>query len=133
MRTFTLKINVNNIHKEIEKDFFKYKDVFYKALIANLCVYNTFNGLVLGSTIIEDSHYNQFLLFLMNKNATVKEVIDEIGSKNDVLLFLDTNMYVEEFISTKHDPNVINLYSLTIDDTYHIVINNKQIKRQHAQ
>lgn len=133
MRTQVLKINVNNIRHEIEKDYFRYKDLFYRCLIVNLCVYNTFNHVILTSTIIEDSHYNQYLLYLAQKQATVNELVAEIDPVHAVSTFLDTQVYLEEFINMRHDANMVNLYSLTIDDTYNIVITNKQLKKNHAQ
>lgn len=133
MKTQVLRINVNNMRQEIEKDYFRYKDVFYKCLIVNLCIYNSFNNFVLSSTIIDDSHYNQYLLYLANKQASLSELIAEIDPIHAVNTFLDTQVYLEEFVNMKHDANLINLYSLSIDDTYHIVITNKQLKRHHAQ
>jgi len=133
MKTFTLRINVNNLRDEIEKDFFKFKDIFYKALIANLYAYDMFNSRILPNTIIEDSYYNQYLLFIISKNTTLREVINEIGFPYNTSIFLDMNLYIEEFINIKHNKNTLNLYSLTIDDTYHIVINNKQLKRRKGE
>lgn len=132
MRTQVLKINVVNMKHEIERDYFRYKELFYRCLIVNLCIYNTFTHNVLQSTIIEDGHYNQFLLYLGQKVCPVQELIAEIDPVHAATTFLDTNLYLEEFINVKHDDSMMNLYSLTIDDTYHIVITNKQIKRPHA-
>lgn len=130
MRTFTLKINMNNLKKDIEKDYFKYRDIFYRCLIVNLCIYSKLNpNLVLTTTIIEDSHYNQYLLNLINLNYSLEDMVKEIDPLYNVNVFIDTHVYLEEFITLKHNPNVMNIYSLTIDDTYNIVINNKQIRR----
>lgn len=133
MKTQVLKINVNNLKNEIEKDYFKYKDIFYRCLIVNLCIYNSFNNMVLHSTIVEDAQYNQFLLYLAQKQCSPQELIAEIDPVHAVTIFLDSNIYLEEFINTRHDNNMMNLYSLTIDDMYNIVITNKQIRRSHAQ
>lgn len=129
MKTYQLKINVNNIKQEIEQNYFKYKDIFYKSLIVNLCIYNTFNKNILSNTIIDDSHYNQYLLYLANKQATVEELISEINHEFATNIFLDTNLYIEEFINMKHSDRYFNLYQLTIDDSYNIVITNKLIKK----
>ena len=132
MRTQVLKINVNNIRHEIERNYFHYKDLFYRCLIVNLCVYDTMSHKVLSSTIIEDSHYNQYLLYLAQRQASLQELINEIGPVHAVTTFLDTQLYVEEFLNMKHDDSMTNLYSLTIDDAYNIVITNKQLKRHYA-
>lgn len=133
MRTYVQRINISNLKRQIDEDYFRYKELFHRCLVVSLCIYNSFNRNVLHSTIIEDSHYNQFLMYLAQKTCTVPEMIAEIDAVHAATTFLDMNIYLEEFINHRHDNNVLNLYSLTIDDTYHIVITNKQIKRSHAQ
>lgn len=129
MRTFQLKINFNNLSRDIEKDYFKHKDIFYRCLIVNLCTYNLLHSPILHNTIIEDSHYNQYLLHLVNRGGVVEDMIREIDTLHHMSLFLDTNVYLEEFIQLKHNPKTLNLYHLTIDDGYNAVITNKHLKR----
>ncbi len=129
MRTFQLKINFNHIGGEIEKDYFKYRDLFYRCLVVNIHFYHLFHGSILGNTIMEDSHYNQYMLHLTSKGGDIQSMIKDIDITHNHSLFLDTQIYIEEFIKLKHDPNKINLYQLTIDDTYNIVITNKHLKR----
>lgn len=133
MRTHVLKINVSNLKRDIENDYFRYKELFYRCLIVGLCVHNSFSRNVLHTTIIEDSHYNQFLMYLAQKVCSVQEMIAEIDPVHAATTFIDMNLYLDEFLHMKHDNELLNLYSLTIDDTYNIVITNKQIKRPHAQ
>lgn len=132
MRTQVLKFNVNNIRQQIEQDYFRYKDLFYRCLIVNLCIYNTFNNQILASTIIEDSHYNQYLMYLAQKQASIPELISEIDPVHAASTFLDAQIYLEDFIDIKHDNALTNLYSLTIDDSFNVVVTNKQLKRHHA-
>lgn len=132
MRTHVLKINMSNIGHQIEKNYFHYRDLFYRCLVVNLCVYDAMSHKVLSSTIIEDSHYNQYLLHLAQRQASLQELISEIDPTHAVTTFLDTQLYMEEFLNAKHDDTLSNLYSLTIDDMYNIVITNKQLKRHHA-
>ena len=134
MRTYVLKINVNNIHSEIQRDYFKYRDIFYKCLIVNLCICSklTIENLH-QSSIIEDSHYNQYLIYLINSNMTLEDLIKEIDPVYNVSIFTDTHIYLEEFINMKHNQSLLNVYSLTIDDAYNIVITNKQLRRHYAQ
>jgi len=132
MRAYQLKINVSNLRDHIKKDYFKYRDIFFKCLIGNLYVYNQLYGNVLHSTILEDIYYNQHLFKLINRNATLEEVISEIDSTYNVTIFLDTTMYFEEFIRLKHDPKKINVYQLSIDDMCNIVVTNMQLNRYVA-
>lgn len=133
MRTFVLKINMSNMKEYIDKDYFKYKDIFYKCLIANLCAYNTYNDIILTTTIIEDSHYNQYLLYFINNQLSLEEIIVKVDLANNIHLLTDIMLYLEEFIKLKHDKNKLNLYSLTIDDCYNVLITNKQIKKYHVK
>lgn len=122
MKTYFLKINANNLRNEIKKDYFKYRDIFFKCLIGNLCVHNQLYKSVLSSTIIEDSHYNQYLMYLISRNPTLKEIVAEIDTPFNISVFLDTSVYLEEFIQTKHDSTKLNVYQLTIDDNFNVVI-----------
>lgn len=132
MRTYQLKINVNNLRAEIKKDYFKYRDIFYRCLIGNLSVYHQLYGQVLQNTIIEDSHYNQYLLYLVNRNMSLKEILAEIDTPYNLSIFMDTNVYFEEFIRMKHDSTKLNVYHLSIDDTYNIITTNKHLEN-HAK
>jgi hypothetical protein len=78
MRTETLKVNVNNIKREINSQYFKYRDMFYRMLVANICVYNYMNYNVLQNTIFEDSSYNQYFLYVANKRLSLEEILSEL-------------------------------------------------------
>lgn len=130
MRTLTLKINVNNLREQIQRDYFKYRDLFYRCLVVNLCSTGRMTPQdLLSSTIIEDSHYNQHLLYLANSNLALQDMIKDLDPSENANLFIDTNIYFFEFFNSRHDPHRVNVYSLTIDDAYNIVITNKQLKR----
>lgn len=129
MKTYELKINASNLKKEIEKDYFKYKDIYYKCLIGNLCLYNTLYGEVLSNTIIGESHYNQYLLNLINRPITLESILTEIDSPHNITIFLDTNIYIQEFITMKHQKNKLNVYSLDIDDLHRVTVLNKTLNR----
>lgn len=129
MRIVLLKINVNDVFKEIEEEYFKYRDTFYKCLIVNLIVFNSTKSLILHNVIIEDNYYNEYLKSLVARNLNLEQLIAEIDPIFAMSIFLDSNLYIEEFIQSKHDNNAKNLYSLTIDDGYNIVITNKQLRK----
>lgn len=129
MRVAFLKINVNDVFNEIEEDYFKYKDIFYKCLIVNLIIYNSTKSFILNNVIIEDFFYNEYLKNLVARNLNLEQLIAEIDPIFAMSIFLDSNLYIEEFISSKHNDKAKNLYSLTIDEGYNIVITNKQLKK----
>lgn len=132
MRTETLKVNVNNIKREINSQYFKYRDMFYRMLVANICVYNYMNYNVLQNTIFEDSSYNQYFLYVANKRLSLEEILSELNIIHELPLYMDVSLYIEEFIQQKHSNKHINVYSLTISDEGHLVVSNKKLDRVNA-
>ena len=132
MRTDSLKVNVNNIKREINSQYFKYRDMFYRMLVANICVYNYMNYNVLQNTIFEDSSYNQYFLYVANKRLSLEEILSELNIIHELPLYMDVSLYIEEFIQQKHSNKHINVYSLTISDEGHLVVSNKKLDQVNA-
>lgn len=132
MHTETLKVNVNNIKREINSQYFKYRDMFYRMLVANICVYNYMNYNVLLNTIFEDSSYNQYFLYVANKRLSLEEILSELNIIHELPLYMDVSLYIEEFIQQKHSNKHINVYSLTISDEGHLVVSNKKLDQVNA-
>lgn len=132
MRTDSLKVNVNNIKREMNSQYFKYRDMFYRMLVANICIYNYMNYDALRNTIFEDSSYNQFFLYIANKRLSLEEILTELNIIQELPLYMDISLYIEEFIQQKHSNNHINVYSLTISDEGYLVIYNKRLDRINA-
>jgi len=129
VRTHVLKVNVNNLKREINNNYFKYKDIFYKCLVVNLCLYNMTKGDILENVIVEDSIYQQYLSYLINKKCALPELLQEIALDTHTYIFLDLNIYIDEFIDMKYDAKKFNLFSLTIDDNGYINVFNKTIRK----
>lgn len=129
MRTFHLKVNINNIKHNIDDHYFKYRDIFYRILVTNICVYNYINYGLLQNTIIEESHYNQVFLNLANKWLSLKEILQELNIETELPLYMDISLYIEEFLQQKHSNNYINIYSVSISDNGYLIISNKQLNR----
>lgn len=132
MRTDSLKVNVNNIKREMNSQYFKYRDMFYRMLVANICIYNYMNYDALRNTIFEDSSYNQFFLYIANKRLSLEEILTELNIIQELPLYMDVSLYIEEFIQQKHSNNHVNVYSLTISDEGYLVIYNKRLDRINA-
>ena len=130
MKTHVLRINVNNLKAEIENNYFKYKDIFYKCLVVNLCMYNIVKENILPNVIMEDGQYNQYLVYLAGKNLPLDELIAEIDLVQYMPIFLDMAIYLDEFIDMRYNPYSYNLFSLTIDDSGHVSVFNKNVKKQ---
>lgn len=129
MRTDYLKVNVNNIKQQINSQYFKYRDIFYRMLITNICIYNYMNYGILKNTILEDSSYNQYFLYIANKQLSLEEILTELNIIQELPLYMDISLYIEEFIQQKHSNKHINVYSITISDDGYLIINNKKLDR----
>lgn len=129
MRTQVLKVNVNNLKKEINNNYFKYKDIFYKCLVVNLCLYSMTKRDITENVIIDDSVYQQYLSYLINKKCNLPELLQEIALESHISIFLDLSIYIDEFIDMKYNPLKFNLFSLTIDDNGYINVSNKTLKK----
>ncbi len=129
MKTDTVKINLNNIKKNINNNYFRYRDMFYRMLVTNICVYNCINYGMLQNTIIEESHYSQYFLNIANKQLSLEEILSELNIINELPLYMDISLYIEEFLQQKHMNNCINVYSLTISDDGYLIITNKKLHK----
>lgn len=127
MRILRVKINLNHLRRDIDSNYPRFRELFYRALVANLAAYNMLHGIILNTTVIEDSHFNQLLLYLANSGVSLQEVIGQIDSDIGKFMYADTSVYVEDFLRHHHNPKSLNLYSCELDETYHLVITNRQI------
>lgn len=87
---------------------------------------------LLQNTIIEESSYNQYFLYLANKQLSLEEILMELNIANELPLYMDISLYIEEFLQQKHSNNHINVYSLTISDDGYLIISNKQLHKVNA-
>lgn len=132
VKTHTLKVNINNIKREINSQYFRYRDMFYRMLVTNICIYNYINYGVLQNTIIEESSFNQYFLYLANKQLSLEEILMELNISNELPLYMDISLYLEEFLQQKHSNNHINVYSLTISDEGYLIVTNKQLNKNNS-
>lgn len=129
MHTETLKININNIKRQVYNQYFKYRDIFYRMLIANICIYNYLNHNVLQNTILEDSSYNQYFLYIANKRLNLEGILTELNIIHELPLYLDLSLYIEDFIQKRHSNNHINVYSISISDNGYLIVQNKKLSK----
>lgn len=132
MKTYVLRINFNNLKPQIDSNYFLYKDVFYKCFIASMYNHYINNKQILNNILIDNSHYWQYFINAVNINQTLESMLYELNLDRYVYIFLDMNIYLEEFFNMKHMNGVLNIYSLDITDTYNVEIKNKQIREINA-
>lgn len=129
IRTKDCLINLSNLKSQIDNDYFKYRDMFYRCMIVNLGLYNLTKEEIRCTTIIEDSHYHQTFFTMLEGSPSIEHLLRDVESSEYTMLLVDMNLYLDSFIEKNHNHNVMNIYSLSIEDNFHVRISNKQISR----
>lgn len=127
MRTVTLKINYANLKEDIENDYFHYLDLFYKSFLVSLVIYSNNIKPIFYNTIIENEKYNYFLREVLEAQQRGEDIIELINPKHNITVLSDMSVYTVDFFTGKHNEKKANIYNLTIDDHYNVVITNKQV------
>lgn len=129
MNHYSVRINYNNIRGQIQQDYFHYLDMFYKILILYV-VFNDRPELPLSQTLVlENRHYDDLLRRVIASGCMGRR-IPEL-STIDPTAIVDMQIYLEDFVRLKHNKSAINIYNLTIDEDYNVLITNKYFSR-HA-
>lgn len=127
MRTVTLKINYANLKEGIENDYFHYLDLFYKSFLVSLVIYSNNIKPIFYNTIIENEKYNYFLREVLEAQQRGEDIVELINPKHNITVLSDMSVYTVDFFTGKHNEKKANIYNLTIDDHYNVVITNKQV------
>lgn len=88
---------------------------------------------MLQNTIIEDSSYNQYFLYLANKQLSLKELLSELNISDALSLYMDFSLYIDEFLQDKHMDNRINVYSISVTDDGNLIISNKKLSKGNIE
>lgn len=127
MRTVTLKINYANLKEGIENDYFYYLDLFYKSFLVSLVIYSNNIKPIFYNTIIENEKYNYFLREVLEAQQRGEDIVELINPEHNITVLSDMSVYTVDFFTGKHNEKKANIYNLTIDDHYNVVITNKQV------
>ncbi len=127
MRTVTLKINYANLKEGIENDYFHYLDLFYKSFLVSLVIYSNNIKPIFYNTIIENEKYNYFLREVLEAQQRGEDIIELINPEHNITVLSDMSVYTVDFFTGKHNEKKANIYNLSIDDHYNVVITNKQV------
>lgn len=127
MRTVTLKINYANLKEGIENDYFYYLDLFYKSFLVSLVIYSNNIKPIFYNSIIENEKYNYFLREVLEAQQRGEDIIELINPEHNITVLSDMSVYTVDFFTGKHNEKKANIYNLTIDDHYNVVITNKQV------
>ena len=123
----TLKINYANLKEGIENDYFYYLDLFYKSFLVSLVIYSNNIKPIFYNTIIENEKYNYFLREVLEAQQRGEDIIELINPEHNITVLSDMSVYTVDFFTGKHNEKKANIYNLSIDDHYNVVITNKQV------
>lgn len=132
MKAHTIKINQRHGKKLIEENYFHYLDIFSKCLCVSLIYFSTEEDPVLESTIMENSHYNSVLLDMTHRHKSGHNILKDIGFDTSLNIFLDLQLYLEMFVKEKHNKALTNIYCLTINEDFEVVVVIKQLGKRYA-
>lgn len=127
MQTARLKIGMAHLKKEIDVAYFKYRDLMYKSMVVNILLYSRIYSPLLEHTVIEDRHYHDFMVNLHRSQLSDRDLLIHIDPTIGSTIQSDMMIYMEEFISLKHSSRMVNVYSLSIDDSYSTIIENRRL------
>lgn len=132
MLASTIKINQRHIKDELNENYFYWLDVFHRCLAVSLVLHSNTKENILDSTILENAYYNQLLVDINKRFQNGSNIIEDINSKTALATFLDIQVYLEEFLETKHNKTGSNIYNLTIDHEHNVVITNKKLGKRYV-
>lgn len=132
MKSHTLKINQRHLKDYIEENYFFCLDTFHRCLAVSLVNYNQEKENILSSIVMENAHYNSLVPDMDKRLIQGHNIIEDIHSKYGLQVYLDMQVYLDSFIRLKHIASMSNIYCLTIDHEYNVVITIKQLGKRYA-
>ena len=126
MQSFQLKVNISNLRKEIAKDYFRYLDIFHKCLAGSLYLSHLENNSTSQTVSFENAIYNTYFTSLVNSNVSIEQFLKSLNTEHAVFIFLDTQIYLEQFIKHRHVCSKLNIYNLTITSDFELLITLKR-------
>lgn len=131
MRTHTLKMNYNHLKQEIETDFLSMRHVFYTSLALCIVYLDGNTRRYLSNATFEDSAFRSLTQDILGAVTLGYSPFEQLGLGKYPYLVEDMIVYLDEFLSKHHHHTLLNIYNLTIDEKYNIVITNKQVRHAH--
>lgn len=129
MKSYTLRINNRHLKDEIEGNYFYWLDVFHRALSVALLEHCGAQGDI-DSVTLESTYYNSILGALHKRTQEGHNPLEELYNPEFIGVYMDMSLYLKEFIEQKHINSVTNIYHLTIDHGYNVVVNLKQLGKR---
>lgn len=114
--------------KNVDDNYFIYKDLAYRSLIFNVIEFLYKNSLSNTNIILEDMFYNGLYNSLFGTNRAFEEMMNSVRKLNDIDVVLDFNIYISDFLEKKFDYRHINVIDLHIDKTDELCVIIKHLK-----
>lgn len=124
-----LKINYVHLKGDIETNYLGVLDTLYKTMAMILNNYDN-NISHLSNLVLENEKYHQLFGDLDSVTTPTSIVPNSKDYTSKIAsIVLDMQIPLERLVFTRHNNNLENIYSLTIDSDYHCVITLKQFRR----
>ena len=128
MRIHTLKLNYNHLKREIEFDYINMRQVFYTGFVLCMAYLDGGTYRYLNNAIVEDAGFRHLPSEIMGILSAGISPFDRLGLGNYPNLIQDMIVYLDEFMVKHHHPHLLNIYDLTLDEKFNIVISIKQVR-----
>lgn len=129
MRSHVLRINTAHLKFRIEKNYLLERDLGYKGFILCLILASTSLQLDMSRMVIEDMTYDR----LFKDNCYISDIhtlLCRVGvSEQDLPSLIAGHMeYLQEFLSLRFEPRLMNFFSVGYDSGYFLNIHLKQTR-----
>lgn len=126
MRSKTLTVNYNHMRSQIKAEYLRYLDVFHKSFLATLIHLNTPDTPLVPTTVMENAQYTKQLSDMYLAHTNGRNILTMFDGP-EVHVFVDIQIYLQEFLMDVHNFKEYNYYNITVDPKYNIIIANKQL------
>ncbi len=125
MHEHILSINIAHLQEGINRNFFEFRDVFYRCLIAALWSHNNPNAHTGTQIAIDDQSYNQLLHELLHYSGYTA-LSHCLTTTQAISVYQDLSVYLQEFIEQRQRSDRYNIYCVDIVPGHKLIVKNKQ-------
>ena len=126
-----LVINYASMKPSIEGNYLLCLDNMYRCLTVALGI-KTIESIDVDTVFIENAYYAGLLRDVKAAQLGGRNPLELLGESSNAFLYLDMSLYLDNWILKNHSDSKTNVYSVTIDHKYNVVIKLKQFGRRHV-
>lgn len=125
-KTCTIKINIAKHGDKICQNYLGIRDIYVSAMLLGMAIYSKTHDVDVSTMSFEGLSDKELALFNQAfAMSNLKDVLSTVEVKH-IHAYLDIAPYIDEFLGKHHREDCSNIYHLTIDGNYDLVITNKR-------